>query len=139
MNSVFDLMKEYEERRDFAHSLVNENIIREAEKKLKVRLPETYKRFLIEFGFGGLDGIEILGVAKNGRVVFVDTTLKLRELGMPQNLIVIEECDEWVYCIENESQSIVSWAIEDGNTYREAYQDFETYLQDRVNDAIENL
>ena len=86
-----------------------------------------------------MDGIEILGVAKNGRVVFVDTTLKLRELGMPQNLIVIEECDEWVYCIENESQSIVSWAIEDGNTYREAYQDFETYLQDRVNDAIENL
>ena len=90
MNSVFDLMKEYEERGDFAHSLVNENMIKEAEKKLKVRLPETYKRFLIEFGFGGLDGIEILGVAKNGRVVFVDTTLKLRELGMPQNLIVIE-------------------------------------------------
>lgn len=32
MNSVFDLMKEYEERGDFAHSLVNENMIKEAEK-----------------------------------------------------------------------------------------------------------
>ena len=117
----------------------SDNMIKEAEERLSVKLPEAYKKFLMEFGFGGLDGIETLGVAKNGRMVFVDTTLELRASGMPKNLIAIEDCDEWFYCIENESQQVVSWSIEDGNDYRESYSDFEAYLQDRANDAIDNL
>ena len=114
-------------------------MIKEAEERLGAKLTEAYKKFLLEFGFGGLDGIETLGIAKNGRMVVVDTTLELRTLGMPKNLIAIEDCDEWFYCIENESQRVVSWSIEDGNDYRESYSDFEAYLQDRANDAIDNL
>ena len=43
---------------------------------------------------------------KIGRIVFVDTTIELRKLGMPDNLIAIEDCDEWWYCIEKKSQKI---------------------------------
>ena len=139
MDSVFDLLRKYEKKGDFAHATVTQQMIKEAEERLSVKLPEAYKKFLMVFGFGGLDGIETLGVAKNGRMVFVDTTLELRASGMPKNLIAIEDCDEWFYCIENESQQVVSWSIEDGNDYRESYSDFEAYLQDRANDAIDNL
>ena len=139
MDSVFDLLRKYEKKGDFAHSSVTQQMIKEAEERLGGKLTEAYKKFLLEFGFGGLDGIETLGIAKNGRMVVVDTTLELRTLGMPKNLIAIEDCDEWFYCIENESQRVVSWSIEDGNDYRESYSDFEAYLQDRANDAIDNL
>ena len=139
MDSVFDLLRKYEKKGDFAHSSVTQQMIKEAEKRLGAKLPEAYKKFLLEFGFGGLDGIETLGVAKSGRMVFVDTTLELRASGMPKSLIAIEDCDEWFYCIESKSQRVVSWSIEDGNDYKERYSDFETYLQDRANDAIDNL
>ena len=139
MGSVFELLRKYEKKGDCAHSSVTQQMIKEAEERLGGKLAEAYKKFLLEFGFGGLDGIETLGITKNGQMVVVDTTLELRTLGMPKNLIAIEDCDEWFYCIENESQRVVSWSIEDGNDYRESYSDFEAYLQDRANDAIDNL
>ena len=139
IDSVFEIMKKYEVKGNFAHSLVDETMITDAEKRLGVKLPEAYKKFLKEFGVGGLDGVETLGVAKNGRIVFADTTIELRKLGMPDNLIAIEDCDEWWYCIEKKSQKIVSWALEDGSSYKEEFPDFESYLSDRMNDAIDNL
>lgn len=139
MDSIFEIMKKYEVKGNFAHSLVDETMIIDAKKRLDVKLPEAYKKFLKEFGFGGLDGVETLGVAKNGRIVFVDTTIELRKLGMPDNLIAIEDCDEWWYCIEKKSQKIVSWALEDGSSFKEEFPNFESYLFDRVNDAIDNL
>lgn len=58
---------------NFAHSLVDETMITDVEKRL----------------------------------VFADTTIELRKLGVLDNLIAIEDCDEWWYCIENKSQKIV--------------------------------
>ena len=40
------------------HILGGETMIIDAEKRLGVKLPEAYKKFLKEFGFGGLDGVE---------------------------------------------------------------------------------
>ena len=90
MDSVFDLLRKYEKKGDFAHATVTQQMIKEAEERLSVKLPEAYKKFLMEFGFGGLDGIETLGVAKNGRMVFVDTTLELRASGMPKTLLPLK-------------------------------------------------
>lgn len=60
MDSIFEIMKKYEVKGNFAHSLVGETMIIDAEKRLGVKLPEAYKKFLKEFGFGGLDGVETL-------------------------------------------------------------------------------
>lgn len=64
MDSVFDLLRKYEKKGDFAHSSVTQQMIKEAEERLGAKLTEAYKKFLLEFGFGGLDGIETLGIAK---------------------------------------------------------------------------
>ena len=50
---------------------------------------------------------------------------------------MVENCDEWVYCIDCNDGSIVSW---DFNGYQKKdYECFDDYLLDRISDAVENL
>lgn len=57
-------------------------------------LPEQYKEFLKNYGHGGLDGFEVLGIGLDASAIFLDETVKYRKFGLPHNLVVIENCDE---------------------------------------------
>ena len=127
-DKVVELINQYEEKGDFTYAVVNDVIIAEAEKVLDVNIPEQYQWFLKRYGHGGIGGIETLGVGKNGKIIFVNKTLEFREYGLPNEMIVIENCDEWIYCIDTKN----------GNCSL-AYKDFFEYLIDRMNDAIENM
>ena len=77
-----------------------------------------------------------MGVGKNKKLIFKDETLKYRTYGLPHNLIVIENCDEWVYCIDSLNGKVKMWSRD---KEEEAYDTFVDYLEDRIKDAIENL
>ena len=108
-----------------------------AEDILGLKLPKQYVDFLKMFGHGGIGGIEIIGIGLTGRLIFVERTLDYRDEGLPDNLVVIENVDEWVDCIDCNTGKVVSW---DFTRYiKEDYSSFDDYLMDQINSAIENL
>lgn len=136
-NSIIEIVKRYEQQGDFNYAKVSDKMIETAENTLGVKLPEQYIEFLKMFGHGGIAGIETIGVGLTGRLIFVDTTLDYREEELPDNLVVIENVDEWLTCIDCNTGKIVSW---DFTGYiKDDYECFDDYLIDQMNNAIENL
>ena len=135
---LYETIRRYEHNGDFSHTVVTEDMLNESEDRLGVKLPEEYKQFLKTFGHGGIGGVEVLGIGKNGTMIFENETIKYRAYGMPNNLLIIENCDEWVYCIDTNNGKIVMWAS-GCESYSNAYNGFKEFLQDRVNDILENM
>lgn len=122
---------------------VTEELIHEIEKELNVQLPESYKWFLSQYGYGGINGVLIQGVGLDKSLQVVNTTLSLREYGLPNNLVVIENIDEYVYCFDtaqmnNNECPIIDWDQASG-IGKKHYKNLYNYLYERFNDAIENL
>lgn len=134
---LYNVIKENESKGDFTYAKVTESMLNEAEAQLGIKLPSAYRWFLTNFGQGGIGGIEVLGFGKNGKMVFVDETIKFRSYGLPQDVVLIENCDEWVYCIQSQNGKVGMWAPGDTKC-KEIYENFEAYLLDRVNDIVEN-
>lgn len=135
-SNIVGTIKEYECKGDFTYTDVEDNAFALAEEELGISIPSQYLWFLKTYGHGGLNGIETLGVGKNKKLIFKDETLKYRTYGLPHNLIVIENCDEWVYCIDSLNGKVKMWSRD---KEEEAYDTFVDYLEDRIKDAIENL
>jgi len=135
-NRLARLIKQHESKGDFTHALVSGLQLEEAEQKLGIKLPDQYVDFLKQYGHGGIAGIEIIGIGINGNLLFVNETLKYRKYGLAANLVVIENCDEWLYCIDCNTGNVVSWS--DGDV-ENSYSSFDDFLLDRFADAIENL
>ena len=136
-NLIIETIKKHEGPGDFTHAMVTDEMIKTAENILNVKLPEQYIAFLQTLGHGGIGGIEILGVGITGRMIFVDTTLDYRDKGLPDDLVVIENVDEWLTCIDCNTYKIVSW---DYSGYiKEDYNCFDDYLIDQMNSTIENM
>lgn len=131
-------IKQNEEKGDFTHSVFTYDMLKEAEERLNIKLPLQYKDFLVCFGHGGIGGLEVLGVGNNNKLIFVESTLKFRKYGLPVNLITIENCDEWLYCINGNDSRIVMWS-NDCKEVNTVYNDFNEYLEDRISDILENM
>ena len=134
---ILETIKKYEKPGDFTYVTVTDEMIATAEKSLDLKLPKQYIEFLKMFGHGGIGGLEVLGFGLTGRMIFVDTTLEYRDEELPKNLVVIENVDEWLTCIDCDTEKIVSW---DYNGYiKEDYDCFDDYLMDQMNNVIENM
>ena len=134
---ILETIQKYEEPGDFTHAVVTDEMIATAENALGVKLPQQYLDFLKMYGHGGIGGIETLGIGLTGRMIFVDTTMDYRDEELPSNLVVIENVDEWLTCIDCNTGKIVSW---DFTGYiKEDYSCFDDYLIDQMNNAIENM
>lgn len=88
------------------------------ENELDVKLPNSYKWFLKTFGYGFIYGIEILGYGKFTPPLVVTKTLDYRKYGLPNEYVVIEDCDEFIYCLdtskmENNECPVISWDMQD--------------------------
>ncbi len=136
-NQIIETIKKYEEPGDFTHAKVTDKMIADAEKKLSVKLPQQYIAFLQMFGHGGIGGIEVMGVGLTGKMIFVDTTMDYRNEDLPDNLVAIENVDEWLTCIDCNTEKIVSWDF--SGYIKEDYACFDDYLIDQMNSAIENM
>ena len=138
MNDILlNTIKKYEVKGDFNYVSVTDDMISDAEEILGVKLPNQYVDYIKMFGHGGIAGVEILGVGLTGKMIFVESTLEYRADDLPGNLVVIENVDEWLMCLDCDTGKVVSW---DFTGYiKEEYDSFDDYLMDQMNNAIENI
>jgi SMI1 / KNR4 family. len=113
-----------------------ENVIKEIENRLGVTLPNSYKWFLLRHGSGGVFGVDIIGVGKSNQACVVIETEKKRKLGLNKELVVIEDCDEYIYCLDTSKLSngecpVISWDEYDGYDSIES-NNFYEFLLDRL-------
>ena len=132
------LIEKYSEEVVFTGKIFNDDVIECAITELEVNIPDDYKWFIKNYGQGGIGGVEILGISKTNRAVFKDTTLEYRNYGLSNNLVVVENCDEWLYCIDTDTKKIIAWNRIDG-ILGDRYTSFLEFLLERFNDEIENM
>ena len=121
---------------------VDEKQIIDVQDTLKLKLPESYKWFLYNYGSGGLYGVDILGIAKHNIATVVIETESYRKLGMSKNLIVIEDIDEYAYCFDtnnrlNNECPIIAWNKQGGLDNYITAENFYEFLLQRLLDAKE--
>jgi len=127
----------YSRENDFSFFFPTDGMLDQAQSALEVTLPSQYLDFLREFGEGGFNGFYVFGFDRAGSPSFVEETLECREFGLPAALVVIEDCDEWLYCLDCNDGAVVAWVMGEG--VGPAYRDFGGYLSERLEDAIGNL
>ena len=137
MNSqINDLITRFGDKGFFTKVAPTQEMLAEVKEKLGFSVPEQFLEYLKIYSHGGI-GFEILGIGFDGSISFLEETLEYREDGLPNNLLVVENCDEWLYCIDVNTGEVVSWSIDEDPSVE--YPSFDSYLVDRLNDAIENL
>ncbi|SFS41416.1 SMI1/KNR4 family protein [Marininema halotolerans] len=139
---IVQMMRDYAVKGEDYFDPMPESKLKEAEALLEVNFPDSYKWYIQNYGHGGLEGVEILGIAQIAMPV-VETTIDYRQYGLPQQYIVIEDCGEYVYCLdtsrmENEECPIINWAIWEPIPIDE-FDDFYSFLIDRFQGTIDNM
>lgn len=129
---------------------VHPSKVREAEEKLGVRFPRSYRQFLERYGCGNF-GREIYGVTPSNTGVpsAVWFTLSEREDGfIPDWMVIICVEDEYIFCLdtstldENGECKVVSWIPGllpfDKQPCELIFDSFADFLYECVREAIEN-
>jgi cell wall assembly regulator SMI1 len=127
---------------------VTSNEIHEAEAKLGVKFPRSYKQFLQQYGCGNFGGeIYGVGVSETGVPSVVWFTLKMREEGfIPNWMVIVCNEGEYVLCLdtatfdENEECKVVSWILGlpfDKQPHELTFESFADFLSEYVHNAIE--
>lgn len=136
-NGLLELINEYMIKGDFIGEVSDANIAG-AEKILEVNFPPEYKEFVKNFGSGGICGVDVLGVEGADYASVVESTKRYRKLGLPKKYIVIENVDEFVYCLSTlDEYNVVRWDDISKNEL-DRYTTFNEYLQDSFQEAIDN-
>lgn len=139
MNSILlEILNDFIEEGDFFGEVSDDDITK-AEEALELSFPQEYKGFVKKFGSGGICGVEILGVEGSEYASVVESTIRYRKLGLPNKYIVIENVDDFVYCLYTMAEyPVVRW---DDVSKREIkrYNSFDEYLQDSFQEAIDNM
>ena len=131
------LIAQHEQDALFTRVAPTEEMLASAQQLLGVTIPQQFVEYLNEYSHGGVGGVELLGVGLTGTMLFLEATLRHRKYGLPNNLLVVENCDEWQECIDCDTGEVVSWDPIEGVIVD--YPDFDAFLLDRIQDAIENL
>lgn len=121
---------------------VSDEIIKEVEKALKVKFSDSYIWFLENYGSGGLFGVDILGCGKSATPSVITNTERFRNIGLPTQYVVVENCEEFVYCLDTGNLIdaecvVVSWDRTGGYSGKRA-DNFYEFLTNRLLDAKEN-
>ncbi|BBW98608.1 SMI1/KNR4 family protein [Geobacillus icigianus] len=135
------LINENMEPDDFTGG-VAESEIKRIQNELGVMLPKSYQWFLMNYGSGGMFGIDILGIGKSNLASVVIETKRYRELGLDRHLVVIENCGEYVYCLdtrkmENNECPVIAWDRQQGIDEMFEANNFFEFLWERLADAKE--
>nr|WP_085994343.1 SMI1/KNR4 family protein [Oceanobacillus senegalensis] len=98
---------------------IEKKLVDKIEEDLDILLPNSYKHFLMKYGSGGIFGVDILGAGKTDQPFVVTETEKYRQKGLEKDLVLIEDCDEFLYCLDtsemvNEECPVVSWDQHEG-------------------------
>jgi hypothetical protein len=134
---VLEMIARYEEENDF-YGKLKENDIEYVQSVLKVKIPESYSWFILNYGSGGICGVEVLGIEKKDDSSVVNVTERYRKLGLDSECIVIEDLGEFIMCINTSKENeIIRWdRVNKTNEFR--YKNFYEYLIDTFQEAIDN-
>lgn len=121
----------------------------EAEEKLGVKFPRSYREFLERYGCGDFGG-EIYGItpSNSGVPSAIWYTLKIRDEGyIPEWMVIVSVEDECVFCLdtsafdENGECKVVSWVLGllpfDKQPREITFDNFADFLYERVQRAIQ--
>lgn len=109
-----------------------------AKIQLGFDIPNEYVWFLKTYGHGGFL-FEFLGYGLNNTAMLVDKTLHERKFGLPTDFLVIENCDEYVVCIDVVNKNVVSWSKHDKDGVVGVAESFYAYFLNRIEYAIDNF
>ena len=128
----------------------SELVVRAAEKALGLKLPPTYRRFLLALGAGSFGAAELYGVIdvdfeKSSVPDAIWSTLRAREKNeLPANLVVVGHEDDEITCLQvrpkaEEGPVLVLNAGDDPERVgtHPAAEDFGAYLLSRVEEELE--
>ncbi len=136
-NEIEKLISTYEKDRSYTKMPLTDEIIATIKEELGVTLPSQYVDYLNKYSHGGIAGVLILGIGLTGRVIFLDVTKSYREEGLPENFVVVENCDEWLYCLNCDTGEIYFW--DPFGNVRKEFDSFDEFLLSEYKDAIENM
>lgn len=139
IEKIIKMIELYGEDDDFFGE-VSEEYIKNAEEKLGVKFPNSYRDFIKKFGSGGICGVELEGVQGKLGASVVDVTERWRRLGLDKNLIVIEDSGEFarcMYCADINDNRIFSWE-RGGIVLHPRYNTFNDYVVDVFQEGIDN-
>lgn len=143
-NDIDDLLTEYEDMADVGHPQ-SATKIEEAESRLGVRFPETYKEFLKKWGTISFGPKEYLGIGSGTSQDAVEFTLKKRKaVGLPDNLVIVcdNEGDEYI-CLDTSNLNdqgecpVIGWDVPTSQPSRKKSDRFDEYLLQDIKDFIE--
>jgi hypothetical protein len=140
-NELTIFINTFKETDDFTGG-VDKSQITLVQNELGVELPESFKWFLSNYGSGGMFGVDIQGVGKSNRPPVVVNTKRFRDLGLDENLVVIENAGEYAYCLytskmENNECPIIAWNRVGGLDDYYTSKNFYEFLSQRSLDAKE--
>ncbi|MEC2072509.1 SMI1/KNR4 family protein [Alkalihalophilus marmarensis] len=138
---IIKFINNYKETDDFTGG-IDKSQIEFAQNELGLEFPDSYKWFLSTYGSGGLFGVDIEGVTQSYKHSVVATTMRFRDLGMNKDLIVIEDIDEYAYCLRASDMEkfecpVIAWNKIGGLDDYEAAKNFCQFLWYRLQDARE--
>ncbi|USK79396.1 SMI1/KNR4 family protein [Peribacillus frigoritolerans] len=121
---------------------VSDEKVQETEIKLQVPLPDSYKWFLRNYGYGGIFGVEIIGYGLAGPAVVDATKDYQKYYKLIDGIVVIENVDEFAYCLDtNKMQNgecpVILWDNQEGYGFTAA-DNFLDYLIESLEEAKEN-
>ncbi len=136
-NEIRKLIKKYEKDKNYTKMPLTKDISKLVKKELGVILPKQYQEYLNEYSHGGIAGVDILGIGLDESVIFLDVTKDYRKEGLPKNFVVVENCDEWLYCLNCDTGEVYFW--DSFGSVRKDFDSFDEFLLSEYKDAIENL
>ena len=136
---IINMIENHGEEDDFFGE-VSEEYINKAEEKLRVKFPQSYRKFIKKYGSGGICGVELEGVQGNLGASVVDATERWRKFGLGMNLIVLEDSGEFarcMYCEDIDDDRVYS-RERGGTDLQPRYDSFDDYLIDIFQEGIDN-
>lgn len=121
----------------FLNIKTTDDEILQTEQILGFKIPDSYIWFLKEFGHGGFL-FEFMGYGLNGKSIFAEETLKQRENGLPLNLLIFQNCDEYYECINVDNGGVVSWSMYDKMGVVDTNHNFYEYFIECLENTIDN-
>jgi hypothetical protein len=111
-NEASQLIKSHSHMCDF-YGPCSEHLVQAAELALGLNLPETYRRFVLDYGSGSFGSTTIYGIVKEGfdnpgtPDVVWNTITTRRDVEMPPNYIIIYSVgDGEVFCLSVETPEV---------------------------------
>lgn len=142
MESISEMIKILEQRKRVGwQGGITGEVLSHLEKLLQVRLPNSFRLFLLDYGGGGVIGQEISGVEDCNAIidtrgtVYGDTLMCRDELELPVHLVVIYLGDDYVVlCLDTSAYvgdecSVVSFNVTTKSVHY-LFPTFSSFLND---------